>query len=1059
MKNKTTLLVLGGIIVIAVILSTDHTFEKTLRGLGLTAGSGDASPVPYVPIKPTVVNFLEITQQTVKDNKKNIKADTHPPMIVSVFPTPNDTLSGITALKVQANDNVGVASVEYFVDGKSVGKSTTPPFIYMWDTTKVTTGSYTLVAKALDLNGNTTTSRGISFAVDNSDPFNKQKNKKKGGYPQFTSSDFAGQEGTSVCDCNIAVGPKDIVAVNNYSISTYDKNGVPTTSSISLEKFFDPTNTYIPGALFQMGSARAYFDDKSQKFFVTSISTSRTRADYTFLAVSQTSDPTGNWWVYPFSHPWDTGNNGFYKVSYPQLGVNATMVVITEKEAAGGVQLFIIDKATLITGSPAVYSLHNRNINESPWPPLTDELQLAPVREYDDNGVPLPMYLVARSGKGVVIYSIKGPAATATFTVVGNVIGPKSTVPVVMPPAPEPQAGGIDYVLLTNGYSDVSPTNNFVNDPVLRNNSLYYTYNINPTTGGGTGPSRISVYWAQIDMSAVPSGGAPIFVQDGLAADDPTGNMNYLFPALSVNECNDVGIGFSGSSSTTFPSTYYTSRASGDPLGYMSAPTLGHAGLSTFSSSTMWPFSDWGRYSGTHVDSSDNSFWTFQPFSPSPDVGKSISSRWAGWINNFSVPSVLGVPTFTTRYINWPVNSVNPASTTGLNSPTNVLVDAANQRIFVSDTNNNRVVVFKQSCGKYMVQYSLGQPTLTSNYENWDGVTAQSNVAASQYGLSYPGGLAYDAVRKILFVADSNNRVVTFNVDPATMTTGEPASYVLFGQPNFTAVQVNAGNLNPTANSLWDPRGLLYDDANKMLYIVDRNNSRVLGVGVTTLSNDMSATSILGQPVFTSNVPTVTPTGLWGPEFAVIDKTGHFLYISDTGSSRVLAYPLTAGNQLMTPIGQAASVVLGQTSFTTQMPNGGPTGTWTLPPTQSSLYIPYGLAFDQTKKLLYVADPGNNWDSYTASNNRIMVFNMSSGPSTNMLASYELGQSSFTASGIDGGLGGPNAKGLHAPFGIDFDPATGKLFVAEQDNNIIKIFDVTTLSNYMSAVDEIGQPH
>jgi hypothetical protein len=70
-------------------------------------------------------------------------------------------------LTVDASDNVGVAEVEYFADGTSIGKASAAPFSLDWATTSVANGAHTLTATARDAASNATTSDPVAVNVAN----------------------------------------------------------------------------------------------------------------------------------------------------------------------------------------------------------------------------------------------------------------------------------------------------------------------------------------------------------------------------------------------------------------------------------------------------------------------------------------------------------------------------------------------------------------------------------------------------------------------------------------------------------------------------------------------------------------------------------------------------------------------------------------------------------------------------------------------------------------------------------------------------------------------------
>lgn len=76
--------------------------------------------------------------------------------------------SGVISFAASASDNVGVAKVEFLVDGVLKGTDTTSPYGLTLDSTGLANGSHTLVGKAYDAAGNVGTSSGVTFTVNNS---------------------------------------------------------------------------------------------------------------------------------------------------------------------------------------------------------------------------------------------------------------------------------------------------------------------------------------------------------------------------------------------------------------------------------------------------------------------------------------------------------------------------------------------------------------------------------------------------------------------------------------------------------------------------------------------------------------------------------------------------------------------------------------------------------------------------------------------------------------------------------------------------------------------------
>ncbi|MDP4263600.1 MAG: DUF4082 domain-containing protein [Bacteroidota bacterium] len=91
---------------------------------------------------------------------------THP--AVSITAPVAGNVSGIVNVTANATDNIGVAGVQFLLNGANLGSEVlTAPFTTSWNTTTVVNGTYTLTARARDGAGNTTTSAGVIVTVNN----------------------------------------------------------------------------------------------------------------------------------------------------------------------------------------------------------------------------------------------------------------------------------------------------------------------------------------------------------------------------------------------------------------------------------------------------------------------------------------------------------------------------------------------------------------------------------------------------------------------------------------------------------------------------------------------------------------------------------------------------------------------------------------------------------------------------------------------------------------------------------------------------------------------------
>ena len=71
-------------------------------------------------------------------------------------------------MSATASDNVAVASVQFYLDGKPLGAPvSTPPYAVSWNTTEASNAGHTLTATATDTSGNVGASAPVSVTVQN----------------------------------------------------------------------------------------------------------------------------------------------------------------------------------------------------------------------------------------------------------------------------------------------------------------------------------------------------------------------------------------------------------------------------------------------------------------------------------------------------------------------------------------------------------------------------------------------------------------------------------------------------------------------------------------------------------------------------------------------------------------------------------------------------------------------------------------------------------------------------------------------------------------------------
>lgn len=102
------------------------------------------------------------------DMNTPVVQDTQPPTVAITNPPAASTVSGVITVTANATDNIGVAGVQFLLDGVNLGAEvTSSPFSVLWNTATALNALHTLTARARDTSGNQATSSPVSITVFN----------------------------------------------------------------------------------------------------------------------------------------------------------------------------------------------------------------------------------------------------------------------------------------------------------------------------------------------------------------------------------------------------------------------------------------------------------------------------------------------------------------------------------------------------------------------------------------------------------------------------------------------------------------------------------------------------------------------------------------------------------------------------------------------------------------------------------------------------------------------------------------------------------------------------
>jgi hypothetical protein len=469
------------------------------------------------------------------------------------------------------------------------------------------------------------------------------KPKQKSKFDAIDASDCCENSGFAAIvppDPHMAAGTEHLIVVVNIAFQIYNKNGDALSPVIPFADFFD----IVPGCTsHDVDGFAAVFDptvvyDEQTNRFVIGIDGN---GDSFCVAASDPDDPT-HWNGYGFP----TNVNGAF-FDFPHMGVGPDAIIMGSNQFGGTLpfgfegRVFAMNKDDMYSGDPlrVVTRVIKPGPDAAPNVKLDGTPQPAHYHLTDLVGVHRH-YIMGEffDGKSHAVYFWDDPFGADDFDLAGDVdLAEASGVPCEnfeCFPVPWPQKGSVE-ILEGNDFRG--------QETEIRNGLLWTAQTISCNPGTGT---RNCVRWAQIDPTLVvpgvldPSGFPLESGVDGVIQAGVLGSRKAFrqFPALSVNTCDDMVIGYSAGSEKLFPSIYVTGRQVSDPLGTLGGERKLLEGKTDYSS-----FQDnggefperWGDYTETAIDPDGKTFWYVGEYAK-PNVDNPFAN-WATFVGEFQL--------------------------------------------------------------------------------------------------------------------------------------------------------------------------------------------------------------------------------------------------------------------------------------------------------------------------------------------------------------------------------------------------------------------------------------
>lgn len=379
--------------------------------------------------------------------------------------------------------------------------------------------------------------------------------------PSIVGTVFNVPFGGNPPDPMIAAGPNHLVVVVNTVIAIYTKSGT-LVSQTNFSDFFGQFN--ISSCCFD---PRIVYDQEHQIFVFVAAERGPQAGDaHIFVAVSQTSDPTGNWNKFVLDH----SENGTWP-DFPGLGISDSAVYIGDDQlpfttGAAESWITIIPTSELIAGSSTLNVTRFKKVKTGSG---AAAFGIEPAVQYGSSSE--EFLLGNPDGNSIPFFTIN-TAGTPTLSVVN---------------VPVPAFRNTPEAIQPNTTITIPPGPNVLS-PVWRNNSLWFTQGVADSSG-----QNPVVRWYELDTpsKAVKQVGT----ESGVGA--------AYYGALTVRPDGGVDLVYCTSSATQFASAGYAHRDPTDPPNTMPISGVYKAGDATFTGSR------YGDLFGMSPDPSGSGTW------------------------------------------------------------------------------------------------------------------------------------------------------------------------------------------------------------------------------------------------------------------------------------------------------------------------------------------------------------------------------------------------------------------------------------------------------------------
>ncbi|MCX6286158.1 MAG: T9SS type A sorting domain-containing protein [Bacteroidetes bacterium] len=421
----------------------------------------------------------------------------------------------------------------------------------------------------------------------------------------------ANTQGVAPPDVDGDVGPNHYFQVVNLHYSIYDKAGNKVLGPLTNSSMFGslPNNS-------NDGDAVVLYDEVESRWIFTQFSLPHypNGPFFEMIAVSQTSDPLGSWNRYEFQF---TNMPDYPKLSVWQDGIYFTSNNFTAGSGGqAGTGAACFDKAAMYAGTTAQMVYFSLPASNEAWAILPSDCDGA----YPPAGTPA-FFAWLKSGH-IRIYGFHVDWTTPSNSTYSQLV----TIPVTTynGSVPDIPQKGTTYKL------DPIPGRLMFRLPFRKFNDHWaMVCNSTINVSGHAG-----IRWWELRNDGTDPTAWTIYQESTYSPDD---NGRWM-GSIAIDSLNNIALGYSISSSTMYPSVYYTGRQASDPLNEMSITETSIIDGGGSQTTLVGGRPRWGDYSSMSADPvTPGKFWYTQEYYKTSNS----SWNWASRIGTFSIGNAL----------------------------------------------------------------------------------------------------------------------------------------------------------------------------------------------------------------------------------------------------------------------------------------------------------------------------------------------------------------------------------------------------------------------------------